>query len=114
MPLIHDLCNEVITVPRYGLTFQPWADWANRVNPKWWKSYNDVKHERNKHFKDATLENALNSLAGLLIITLYYFKELEKIIEPNITFKDVTLNLGLNHTLLYCNEDYVAAVLVDG
>lgn len=114
MPVIPDLSDEEITVPRFGLSFKPWEDWSRGVNPSWWRSYNNVKHERNNYFHEATLENALNSLAGLLIITLYYFKESRNIAEPGITFKDVTLNLGLNQTLLCCDEDYFCAVLVDG
>lgn len=79
-----------ISVPRYGLSFSPWEPWANNKSPKWWHSYNEVKHERNLHFHKATLENVLNSMGALLIMAFYYYmhllsntpKELE---QPSLT-----------------------------
>lgn len=47
---------------------------ANKgVNPKWWVSYNKVKHQRvtltdKENFKKANLENVLNSLGALYIL----------------------------------------------
>lgn len=50
---------------------KPWENWSE-ANPEWWcKGYNKLKHERSKHYQDATLENALLSVAGLLILTLH-------------------------------------------
>lgn len=50
---------------------KPWENWAE-ANPEWWcKGYNKLKHERSKHYQDATLENALLSVAGLMILTLH-------------------------------------------
>ncbi len=28
-----------ITVPRYGLVFEPWAAWGSGQNPSWWHSH---------------------------------------------------------------------------
>jgi len=63
-----------INIPRYALSFSPWAEWNNDNNPDWWSSYNKVKHERNNHFSDATLENALLATSGLLCGLMYYYK----------------------------------------
>jgi hypothetical protein len=63
-----------INVPKYGLTLQPWQDWLTNKSPFWWKSYNNVKHHRDQSYKEATLKNALYSVAGLLCIVLYYHK----------------------------------------
>lgn len=50
---------------------KPWEKWAE-ANPEWWcKGYNKLKHERSKHYQDATLEYALLSVAGLLILMLH-------------------------------------------
>ena len=43
-------------------------------NPSWWRSYNDVKHQRDLHFAEANLENCTNAIAGLFEIVLYCHK----------------------------------------
>ena len=61
-------------IPRYGLEFQPWAEWQLGENPAWWQSYNNVKHKRIKHFTEANLKNSLDALAGLFLLILYYYQ----------------------------------------
>jgi hypothetical protein len=65
-----------ITIPRYGLVRTPWQDWGRGRNPSWWKSYNNVKHERNKFFGEANLENAVDAVAGLFCVVLAYNHDL--------------------------------------
>ena len=112
VPVLPDLCSEIVKVSRFGLTFTPWEDWANGTNPCWWQSYNKVKHKRDKFFNKATLENALNALAGLLVISLYYFKESRKLTDPNVTFKDITNTFGINETLMSCKNDYYCVFII--
>jgi len=64
-----------ISLPRYELEFQPWKGWSSTDSPDWWRSYNKIKHERTSEFKQASLKNAINSVAGLLLFILYYNKE---------------------------------------
>ncbi len=71
VPNVHGLTNTVVRVPRFGLHFRPWERWAGDENPLWWASYNNVKHERNVHFSEATLKNALNALGALQILTFH-------------------------------------------
>lgn len=84
---IPNISECIITLPRFGLTFQPWKSWANvnSENPYWWKSYNDVKHQRDKFFDKANLKNALNSVAALFILLLFYYREEAKqgLLIPN-------------------------------
>jgi hypothetical protein len=49
------------------LRVMPWSAWrANPLtNPDWWRSYNDVKHERDTNFKKGNLRNAIGAIAGL-------------------------------------------------
>jgi len=84
---IHQYRNEIkreypqipgfkVKIPRYGLTLTPWLNWnKNRFVPIWWTAYNKVKHHRNIDFIKANLENVLNAVSGLFVITLYYYKE---------------------------------------
>src|SRR5258706_6908262 len=64
-----------VTVPRSEISLMPWKEWLGDTNPNWWSLYNGVKHERNKHFKDANLENALSALAGLLVLLGYLYSD---------------------------------------
>jgi hypothetical protein len=63
-----------VLIPRYGIELTPWEKWKNIENPSWWKSYNNVKHERSANFQDANLENTLNAVAGLFCLILYYYQ----------------------------------------
>ena len=63
-----------VTVPRFGLEFNPWVDWQTGTNPTWWQSHNKVKHERTLHFSEANLRNSLNAMAGLFVLVLYYYQ----------------------------------------
>ena len=60
-PRLGDLKIHIRDTP---ITFTPWFDWNSGQSPKWWGCYNDVKHKRHLHFKDAKLENVLQAAAG--------------------------------------------------
>lgn len=64
-----------VTIPRHGLTFQPWKNLHARSVPDWWKAYNEVKHQRHEKYSSANLKNALNSVAGLFLITLFHYND---------------------------------------
>jgi len=65
------IASEEVLIRRYNLTFTPWDNWSRDNNPAWWKAYNDVKHERDSHFADASLENCANAISGLFAVVLY-------------------------------------------
>jgi hypothetical protein len=65
-----------ITIPRYGLEIRPWENWGKGENPTWWQSYNKIKHERDKFFEEANLENVLDSVAALFSLELAYHRNL--------------------------------------
>lgn len=71
-----NLSNLSVQIPRYGLDFTPWSTWGNTIplNPSWWQNYNNVKHHRTSHYREANLENVLNATAGLIVMNLYYQK----------------------------------------
>jgi hypothetical protein len=69
--------NFKVTIPRFGLNLTPWENW-NESNgaPIWWTAYNKVKNHRDTDFYQANLKNVLNSVAGLFVITLYFYKDM--------------------------------------
>lgn len=68
-----DFKHTEVFLPRYGLSFRPWEEWGGTGHPSWWHAYNNVKHQRDANFNEATLKNALNALGGLLIIEFHYY-----------------------------------------
>lgn len=107
LPAIAELPDIEVFVPRYGLSFKPWSDWSRQQPPLWWKSYNKVKHERDAHFNQATLNNALNALGALLVLTFHYYaRKLEAQPGQLLTSKQITSQLDPKSTLLRLQEDY--------
>ena len=95
-----DLSSMPVLIPRYGMRLTPWDNWTRGENPDWWRSYNNVKHERNAYFQEATLKNALNSLAALLCLT-FHFYQLDTPAEPErYRAKDTTASLQPESTLM--------------
>ncbi len=84
-------------------TIVPWTPWdfeegvnkkgkkyiKSKDTPKWWKSYNKIKHNRTsyvsnrdnsekKYYQLADQENIISALAGLYVLEMYYYTELLK------------------------------------
>jgi hypothetical protein len=113
LPALHDLPNTQVFVPRYGLSFKPWLKWAGQNNPDWWRSYNNVKHERDAHFDEATLQNALNALGALLIVTYHLYARTLAIPPARVlTPKDTTRELQPDSTLIRLNSDFYNAIRI--
>lgn len=64
-----------VEMPRFGLTLTPWELWGKGENPLWWKAYTNVKHHRHTHFSEANLQNALNAVAGLFVLLLFFYRD---------------------------------------
>ena len=108
-----ELIEEKVFINRYWLTFTPWENWKNWTNPDWWSSYNNVKHHRNDCFKEANLQNTINSVGALLISVAYYYKvafSVEKWVDVN--FKETFHNLEPESTFLKLSDQYYYSNLV--
>ncbi|HLV51467.1 MAG TPA: hypothetical protein VKY44_05875 [Flavobacterium sp.] len=73
-----DLVEEKIYASKYGIELTPWINWCSDSNPDWWRANNDIKHERLSNFDKANLKNALNSVAALYCVNMYYLKVLKE------------------------------------
>ena len=49
-----EFSQESVFIPRYSIELHPWSDWGSGTNPLWWRSYNNVKHQRSDHFERQT------------------------------------------------------------
>ncbi len=113
LPAFPDLPTTQVFIPRYGLLFAPWSNWAGPKNPDWWRSYNNVKHERDTYFNEATLKNALNALGALLLVTFHYYA-LTMAVAPVTVLspKDTTRELQPESTLIRLNNDFYYDTLI--
>lgn len=64
-------------ISRFNLSRRPWDNWRHNSKLSWWDAYNNVKHERSEHYRQATLSTTLDSVAALFSLLLYYYRELE-------------------------------------
>lgn len=57
--------------------FVPYADWSGDTykSLKWYRAYNEIKHNRSAKFNRANLLNLMNAIAGLLCILHAQFGE---------------------------------------
>lgn len=49
-------------------SLQPLSNWETTLSLKWYKAYNDVKHNRVEYFGLANLDNVLNAIAAVACI----------------------------------------------
>jgi hypothetical protein len=75
--LLHypQIASVLVEMPRFGLTLNPWQKWEEDKSPIWWGAYTNVKHHRNIYFFQANLKNALDSVAGLFVLLLFFYRE---------------------------------------
>lgn len=57
---------------RYGDlgTFSPFLTWESEKELRWYQAYNHIKHNREKHFVQAKLFNAINAIMAYAIILI--------------------------------------------
>lgn len=75
LKLYPELPDVEVNLANREITICPWAGWKPDASPLWWKGYNNVKHKRDKCFREANLENSINALAGLLVLLGYLYAE---------------------------------------
>lgn len=61
-----------VSLQSYKITRRPFENWTKDNSPNWWIKYNKIKHDRTASYREASLINAIDSMAALLIIILYY------------------------------------------
>lgn len=66
----------VVSASKHSLSFRPWESWNKSINPDWWRAYNDVKHERDSFYHQATLWNVLMAASGLCVLVGYLYRDL--------------------------------------
>ena len=110
---IPSLPTMTVYIPRYGLEFEPWSNWAGTSSPDWWVAYNKVKHQRDAHFAKATLKNAWNAVGGLLIlVTYYYSRELTTTPNTPLSLKGTTHLLEPAPTLVRLDAAHYHEIVV--
>jgi hypothetical protein len=99
---LNTIFSEEVSAQRFSMASQPFSDWKPEEPPLWWQANNKIKHHRSTNFDKATLKNAFNSLAGLLIVTVNYYQIVLE--EENIT--STTQKLIPETSLFKLKEQY--------
>jgi len=74
----HNISDVEISIPKFGMTYQPLIKWKDDKDCEWWRSYNLIKHHRNDKYEEAHLKNVINAIGALQIVNLYYYKSLNR------------------------------------
>ena len=86
----HHLSSYKIYLPIWdgnNSAFQPFKQWKNSSELFWYQAYNHSKHDRQNNFKEANLENLINSITALLILLSSQFGTQD--FSPSITTRSV-------------------------
>ncbi|MDP2323951.1 MAG: hypothetical protein Q8N51_07975 [Gammaproteobacteria bacterium] len=62
-----------VAIPRYGLEFVPWLKWQSDSSPDWWIAHNEVKHQRDAHYRQGNMQHAINALGALYLCLLAHY-----------------------------------------
>ena len=58
----------------FDLVLQPFEAWTPGNPPVWWTNgFNKIKHERDRYFHFATLENTLMAASALMIVLFHFY-----------------------------------------
>ena len=113
--LSHRLSSYEIKMPFwYGTTThisRPFSEWATRKNAlPWYQAYNSSKHDRHKHFEDATFLHIVDAMCGLVaIISSQFIQEdfnlLVRHVRSGVPGEGFQLAIG-NYFLVRFPEDW--------
>lgn len=101
-----EILRETVFLTRFGMESRPWTSWEEEKPPLWWTANNKIKHHRGDHYNKATLKNAYNSLAALLVVCSYFYKKVMEIENPNTDWQTVTSTIKPVSSLFRLDESY--------
>lgn len=89
--------NEVeVKINNDEISIKPWENWNNKISPKWWREYNDIKHDRSINYKKANMINTISSVSALLVLLLYYYHKANNGIYEEINLFEAPKHLSIN------------------
>jgi len=94
----HKLSHYKVILPLYRsesfASRTPFEKWQDNGSLLWYKAYSNLKHARIDNFKEATLENLLDAICGLLVILSAQFFDGAVYPRPGeMMFKDKEFNI---------------------
>ncbi len=67
----HRLSSYEVRLPVWSgscATRTPYSAWANQGELSWYRAYNKSKHDRHENFHEATFDNLIDAMCGLIVI----------------------------------------------
>jgi hypothetical protein len=87
----HRLSSYEIKMPFWygtGALRKPFLPWATGKPLPWYQAYNRAKHDRHRHFADATFAHTIDAMCGLVAVISSQF------IRQDFSASDVLLSVG--------------------
>ncbi|MDO4801114.1 MAG: hypothetical protein Q4A15_03010 [Prevotellaceae bacterium] len=111
------LSGYVVTFVRWpNNQYKPFASWNARAFAPlpWYQGYNNVKHNRYVNFQDASLENVMNAIAGLLcILHAQIGEEMDNACFEGIATQQNSQDKVVNSTFTICAPAFSDAEMYD-
>lgn len=111
------LSEYVVTFDRWsGHQFKPFTSWnAGIFAPlPWYQGYNNVKHNRYVNFHNASLENVMNAIAGLLcILHAQVGEEMDNACFEGVATQQNSQDKVVNSTFTICAPAFSDAEMYD-
>lgn len=92
-PFFKNIMDEETIYIYKKINIKPFNQWDEENSPQWWKSYNDVKHERVAKYKKGNLKNVLNALSALYILERYKIKDIANKTNESLDIPEIDSNV---------------------
>jgi hypothetical protein len=80
----YNLSSKEIFDLRIYSSIIPFSSWSENKAPKWWEDYNQVKHDRFKNKKAASLKTTLDAIGGLFLINVLHKETIPILVDLEI------------------------------
>lgn len=87
----YKLSDETIYVLRNKDEIKPFEQWSTNKSPEWWKVYTNLKHNKFKNKKKATVKIVLEALAAFFLLNLWHVESRSYLVNYTEVFQS-----GLN------------------
>lgn len=111
----HRLSSYKIAIPNWNgkkSIRHPFKCWADDQTLDWYRAYNNSKHDRLNAFEDATFENLIDAISGLLVVISAQFETIsfspnENLVIESEKFYNEKFYLGIgNYFYVHYPEDW--------
>lgn len=87
----YNLSNKTVYILINRTELCPFKEWAYEKSPEWWKNYTDIKHDKYKNRRKATLKTILNALTALFLLNIFHFENRRYLVDIEVIKSNIHL-----------------------